>query len=452
MSRRTMTCALALLLSSPVSALAAEAGTPTWTPVAGLEAYAFSAVATDPADGSVVFAAAGKLGCNAADKVPGCDIYKSSDGGLSWTAVTASVPRIDVRALAVNGSTVYAVSRDVGAGERVLKSADGGTSWSEVAKGDDTGEQNKALLIDPFAATTVYAADLSLPGKTLNESFVIKSTNGGSFSHLPEISGGEIRAYAFAADPVTAGTIYAAGTGSPDIVKSVNAGATWQDIGLPASGLVFSLAIDPQAPARLYAGTDTDVHRTDDAGGSWVQKSTGLPGQRVTSIVIDPLDTEVLYAATFDRVWQSSNGAESWSEFGSGLEAVDGYVYALTLTPARRLIAATPKGLYTLSLEPETADGGTDGGLDAGVGGGAGSSGNGGSGGASGSGATGGSPAAGGTTSSSQSDDDGGCGCRTAPRDPTSHALWLVALGAALSWRRGARWSSQWEKIQGVSK
>ena len=108
-----------------------------------------------------------------------------------------------------------------------------------VADGGEVGEQNKSLAIDPITPTTLYAGDFKLPNSG-GVTSIIKSVDGGTtWSHLP--SGFDILAYALAIDSVTSGTLYAAGTGTPNLAKSKNGGGTWTSVS-PTAGFVYALA------------------------------------------------------------------------------------------------------------------------------------------------------------------------------------------------------------------
>src|SRR5205807_9211166 len=74
------------------------------------------------------------------------------------------------------------------------------------------------------------------------------------------------------------------------IFKSTTGGGSWSaaNTGLPTL-FVLALAIDPQTPATLYAGTaGGGVFKSANAGGSWGAVNTGLTASRVRALAIDP--------------------------------------------------------------------------------------------------------------------------------------------------------------------
>src|SRR5262245_25274294 len=100
---------------------------------------------------------------------------------------------------------------------------------------------------------------------------------------------GTIRVLAI--DPQTPSVLYA-GTGHSGLLKSSTGGDFWTPINVGLIGpfgpdlSIESLAIDPQAPATLYAGTVTGASKSTDGGASWKQSRTGLPLGRVSALAV----------------------------------------------------------------------------------------------------------------------------------------------------------------------
>jgi photosystem II stability/assembly factor-like uncharacterized protein len=102
----------------------------------------------------------------------GYGLFRSADGGQSWTAVDTGLKDTYVRALAIDASapsTLYAGTAETyssRAGSGILKSTDGGASWTAM----NAGLANpfvSALAIDPSTPARLYAG-----------------TNGGVYEYL----------------------------------------------------------------------------------------------------------------------------------------------------------------------------------------------------------------------------------------------------------------------------
>src|SRR5262249_4448502 len=113
-------------------------------------------------------------------------IYKSADGGNSWTASHNGLPTVNIRALAIsrtNPAVLYAGSDRLldGGGNKlpaggVYKSADGGSNWKAVNTGLPPDSQIKVLAVDPTNAAVVYAGVYNSSGVLGG---VYKSADGG---------------------------------------------------------------------------------------------------------------------------------------------------------------------------------------------------------------------------------------------------------------------------------
>ncbi|MBV8202712.1 MAG: hypothetical protein JOZ15_19010 [Acidobacteria bacterium] len=59
-----------------------------------------------------------------------------------------------------------------------------------------------------------------------------------------------------------------------------------------------ALAIDPQAPANVYAGGSFGVYRSSNGGRTWHPLNGGLPNFAHGQLVVDPHQSGKLYATT----------------------------------------------------------------------------------------------------------------------------------------------------------
>src|SRR5262249_53542040 len=81
----------------------------------------------------------------------------------------------------------------------------------------------------------------------------------------------------------------------------------WTPIG-PDGGFVLALAVDPETPTTLYAGTQNGgVFKTTNAGDSW-RGSRGFPDSAVNALAVDPSTPTTVYAGTDDGVFKSVDG------------------------------------------------------------------------------------------------------------------------------------------------
>src|SRR5439155_11678834 len=219
--------------------------------------------------------------------------------GGSWSAANAGQPDTATpRALAIDPtspSTLYAVV----SGSGIYKSADGGGSWTPINTGL-TNLLTLSLAIDPATPTTIYAgAESSQPPPSV----VFKSTDGGATWNEARTGIPNTAVLALAVDPTSSSTVYA---GTPDgVYKTTDGAASWAITALrrqpPNTTWISALAIDPAPPTTVYATVESDpygVFKSTEGGTNWV--NTGLSFRYAFfGLAIDPTDHRRLYAATF---------------------------------------------------------------------------------------------------------------------------------------------------------
>jgi len=272
-----------------------------WADLAVLAPDQVNSLVIDPRSSATIYAALGDQWDLA--EVP---IYKSIDGGAHWAAEAAEFNGEPTSVVAIApslSSTLYA-----GANEFVFKSIDGGLSWampSNLPYGF-YGFYVSALAIDPTNADVVYVAQQVStfpPGPDAGKIF--KSTNGGGqWREVPIPVPARAAIWSLAIDPATPSIVYAAyasgNAGKGGVFKSIDSGETWvaAQNGLPDTIVVINaLAIDPSAPARIYAATDHGVFMSTDAAASWTPINSGLTSLYVRGLSIDRTGS-LLRAAT----------------------------------------------------------------------------------------------------------------------------------------------------------
>ena len=115
-------------------------------------------------------------------------------------------------------------------------------------------------------------------------------------------------------------------------------GSRWVSIG-PDGAVVKILAVDPQTPDTLYAGTDSGVYKSINGGTSWTAMNSGLTNDRVTALAIDPRTPDTLYTGTDSGVYKSTDGGMNWTAINKGLPGTSA-VSVLAIDPQ------TPNTLY----------------------------------------------------------------------------------------------------------
>jgi len=240
-------------------------------------------------------------------------LHKSTDGRKSWLRSEKGLQAagggpLDIHLVVVDPlqpGTVYACS-----GNQLFISENSGQTWSLQSRILANDQANILVLkADPKDGETFYA---SVKGGGL-----YKTEDGGaSWKHAGEPLPAE-HITAIEIDPINTQNIYVGYTvkGLGRIGKSTDGGTTWP-LGLTrriTEADISTLAIDPEQPSRLYAGTTGQgLFRSDDGGASWTLTGTEL-GKSIQRIVINTkVDQNPVYALAENGVFTSLNQGQTW--------------------------------------------------------------------------------------------------------------------------------------------
>ena len=317
----------------PKAFRASRDGGKTWGLVPGLPSIVAAAV--DPWHFSTLYAGT----------VDGT-IWKSSDAGASWQQISTSPTGSAAIAFEFDSRAIYVRSLDASIGSyRNYKSLDGGASWDaiqsdlEVLTGGSApgvvyarfvtawGEQGFCRSADSAASWTCSSIlgypylIFEVPGEVpriLATSYVgsdyalsVSSDGGASWASTAGKLGSTV--YAFASD--ASGSLLLAGT-SAGIFRSEDRGDSWtpSSAGQRLPTTINSLALDPQNPSTVWAGTpQAGVFRSSNGGFSWSQ--AGGQGEVLVerTLAVDPEVSSTLYAWTTSGVSRSDDGGATWS-------------------------------------------------------------------------------------------------------------------------------------------
>jgi photosystem II stability/assembly factor-like uncharacterized protein len=267
----------------------------SWSPLTDRQAsLAIGSVALDPTNSNIVYVGTGEENF-AGDSYYGAGILKSTNGGTTWTHLCGPFcgpvgqdgfygggARIGALAISPANNQVILAAVALLRKDGIYRSADGGKTWTQVV----SGNPGTAVLFDPVNGNTAYAAlGNSFSGGTES---VFKSTDGGQTWSADNGSGGNVLPIAnagrivLAMDPSHTATLYAGianvSTGSLlGLFKSTDGGGSWTrltstpDYCTPQCWYDHTIAVDPANSNVIYAGGafSTTLIRSLDGGSSW---------------------------------------------------------------------------------------------------------------------------------------------------------------------------------------
>ena len=240
-------------------------------------------------------------------------LVKSMDAGRTWTRIDNGITN-GVSALALHPTAADILYCGTWSGG-IYRTTNGGLGWSNISAGLP-GKEIRAIAINPADLTKVYAGTV--------DSGIYRRANDNSWE---QIIGSPARAENIAFDPKNPGTIYVAGNdGSSDgIFETTDGGSTWtKPLDIPVNWQPgYYIAIDPTPGTNIiYVVSYEYVYKSTDGGGTWTASS--IPGTALNCIVLDPSHPAILYLGTESRgVFKSVNAGEAWTEINTGIQAVN---------------------------------------------------------------------------------------------------------------------------------
>jgi len=316
-----------------------DSGT-TFKPVFDKQAVqSIGAITIDPSDPQTVWVGTGESWMRNSVSV-GDGVYKSTDGGETWTHMgldnSERVARILVDPRDRN--TVYACvpgrlwsdSADRG----LYKTRDGGKTWALVLKGANLSTGCASISLDGKNPDVVFAGlwDFRRKGWTFrsggesptspSKSGLFRSADGGTSWHeitaaankgFPKTPYGRI---AVTVAPSDSNIVYALVESTDSaLFRSDDGGQTW-DKRDKSQFMVWrpfyfaSLIVDPKNPDRLFK-PDLSLIQSLDGGKSFANVGGGSHGDHHT-VWIDPTNTQHVVTGDDGGLWQSYDGGNKW--------------------------------------------------------------------------------------------------------------------------------------------
>jgi photosystem II stability/assembly factor-like uncharacterized protein len=285
-------------------------------------------------------------------------VYRSANKGTTWTALNKGLGICEIEYLASdpntwqgliagtqdNGTMMYSGSpvwKHVADGDggdcginqlnpnivyhsfydvSLERSTNGGTSWTDLKP------PPLSAFVDP--PTSLFYPPVEVSGLTVAigaKSLVVTRTGAGPWTTVPlGLSSGEL---ASAMREIDANTLLV-GTTKGRMLRMTWNGTTWKKTQLasPAPRYISCIAVDPSNAQRFWvtisqvaqAGAGL-VYRSDDGGGSWVNRTAGLPRIAMNAVVVDPGNFRRVWVAADVGVYQTMDLGSSWAPFSNGL-------------------------------------------------------------------------------------------------------------------------------------
>jgi photosystem II stability/assembly factor-like uncharacterized protein len=309
----------------------------TWSPLFdGQPIASIGALAVAPSNPSVIYVGTGEADIRSQIGF-GDGVYKSTDAGKTWRNVGLRDTR-QIAAIQVdprNSDLVYvaALGHVYGpnAERGVFRSSDGGRSWTKVLdRGPETGAVD--LAFDPTNSKTIYAtvwtahrppwsqyAPIEGPGSGL-----FKTTDGGD--HWVQLGAHGLPAAQWGRSGVAVASggrrvyVLVDVPGAPGVgglYRSDDAGDTWTracaDARITSRAWYFSgITVDPKNADVVYA-PNVALYRSTDGGRNFTVLKGQPGGDDYRVLWIDPTETRRMILGSDQGTNISVDGGQTWS-------------------------------------------------------------------------------------------------------------------------------------------
>ena len=270
-------------------------------------------------------------------------VFRTTDGGKSWQKVLYKDDKtgaVELEFAGSNSNVVYAAMYQVvrkpwdiisgGPGSGLYKSGDGGITWTQV-KGHgfpDVLLGRIGIAISAAEPSRVYALIEAADDKG---GVYVSQDAGGTWQVVTGDHRFLQRAFYYThifVDPANADTIYILNVGS---FRSTDAGKTWTTLH-PPHGDNHALWIDPENPKRMITGDDGGASISTDSGNTWSPEDN-QPTAQFYHVAVDDQFHYFLYGAQQDNstvgIASSTDhgyiGRQDWYDVGGG---ESGYIVA----------------------------------------------------------------------------------------------------------------------------
>ena len=309
-------------------------------------------------------------------------VWRTANGGQSWANITdgrTDISSVGAMAIAPSDANVIYVGtgesqlrEDLTPGTGIYRSTDGGDTWTRLGLTDS--HQIADIIVDPRDPDHVTVAAMGHAFGPNTERGVFRTLDGGKTWKKVLFINDSTGANDLSIDPSNPRIMYAsmykfqrtpwsmvAGGGRSGIWKTLDGGNTWTELtfrpGIPARPLgKIGIDVSPANPRRVYASIEAPdssggIFRSDDAGDSWQRMNTDarfwVRSWYYSQITADPLDENTVYVMNLG-VLRSIDGGKSFAR----VRVPHGDTHAMWIDPKdnKRMINSNDGGA-TISFD-----------------------------------------------------------------------------------------------------
>lgn len=303
----------------------------TWTNIGLQEVGSIGKILVHPTDPETLWVGAmGPLFRNDTNR----GVYKTTDGGISWEQVLFIAENTGIVDMVIDPSdseVLYAAAWQRertpenriygGANSGIYKSVDGGVTWTELTTDLPSAANQKGRISIDIAQSNsdvLYASYADAIG--FIQGFY-KTTNGGNT--WTSLSTAGVNGVSFHwwfgglfVNPEDENEVYHVGF---DMAKTTDGGATWQPTFTNVHVDQHAMAFFPGDGSQVFLGNDGGLYTSTDSGTNWDFDET-LPITQFYRFYVDPSNDQKIYGGAQDNstMRTTTGGLDDWSIINGG--------------------------------------------------------------------------------------------------------------------------------------
>ena len=266
-------------------------------------------------------------------QLSGGNLFRSTDGGATWTlngntGVTAAI--IWIESDAVNPLLIYATTPSGG-----YRSVDGGMTFTKFT----FSPYSSAVAASRVRTNTVIA--------TSGDEMPWFSNDGGvSWTALAPRALSFVQYFPGRADQALAMTA------DYHLLRTLDSGAMWADLGPVPNGRIWGMAFDPANPDHVMISGDGGLFVSANAGASWIERNTGLREPNIHQAIVARAGAGAVYFLTGDlaSVYRRDASAGTWEARAAASTPLLGYSAERNSTFGYYALAAAPRDANLLYM------------------------------------------------------------------------------------------------------
>ena len=234
-------------------------------------------------------------------------LYVTYNGGEQWNALFSRAGTFEDIAIDPQERNILYVAR----GNQIFKSTDGGGQWKMVYLESLAQKAIKSLAVDLIDTNIIYAG--------LSDGRLLRSIDAGqSWENWANFSGKSVNAVMI--NPQSPQWIFAitpnAGVfrGDRDNTEWVNTTVNVDTRQLRGINTYKAMVFDSTQTYGVILATQYGLLKSPDAGDNWetIQLLSAAGSYNILSLAVNPLDNKEIYYGTTNALYKTVDGGQTW--------------------------------------------------------------------------------------------------------------------------------------------